>query len=98
MDNNRISKEGVMRYLKNELKEYKQNIGKISADERKELHEWVADGNSVYSNPYYLYGENGHLMDYIEACRINEDMWKNPQNYKYGTGCESEMSDSEEPF
>jgi hypothetical protein len=39
--------------LRRELKEYLVTISDLTADEHKELHEWVADGNSVYDNGYY---------------------------------------------
>ena len=54
-------------YLR-QLKEY-EATKRLKADERKMLREWVYDWNSVYSNPFYVYDEDGKLMDYISAYR-----------------------------
>jgi len=54
-------------YLR-QLKEY-EATKRLSADERKGLREWVSDRNSVYSNPFHVYGGDGKLVDYISACR-----------------------------
>jgi len=64
-----------------ELKSYEAEIEDLTDEERKDLHEWVADGNSVYDNPYYMSEDNGKPMDYIEAIRITADMRENPENY-----------------
>ncbi len=61
-------------FLRRKLKEYIGTIGIMTEDEKKELHEWVAAGNSVHDNPYYNYGEDGHPMDYITAIRFNRDL------------------------
>ena len=50
----------------------------------------------MYDNPHYLYEEDGRPMSYIEANRIAEDMFRNPQNYILDF--EPELSESEEPF
>lgn len=67
-------------FLRRELKEYKGTIGVMTEDEKKELYEWVAAGNSVHDNPYYIYGEDGHPMDYITAIRLNEDLCEEMKN------------------
>ena len=41
----------------------------------------MAHGNSVNSNPHMLYGENGCLMDFINASRIAEDIAAYPEQY-----------------
>ena len=54
--------------LHNEMKSY-EATSKLKADERQSLLEWVAGGNSVDRNPFYVYSEDGKLMDYISAFR-----------------------------
>lgn len=66
------------------LKEYVGLFDSMTAGEKDGLREWMAHGNSVNSNPYSLYGENGSLMDYIAARRTAEDMAANPQDYYRG--------------
>jgi hypothetical protein len=70
--------------LHRELKEYEATISDLTVAERKELREWVAKGNSVYDNGYYMAGEDGNPTDYITANRITADMVKNPQDYNFG--------------
>lgn len=60
-------------YLRNEANEYLLNAD-VTPDERREVLEWVKSGNSVYSNPWYLYDESGHSMDYITAMRTVPDL------------------------
>lgn len=67
-----------------ELRAYEADIDDMTVDERKNLRKWVADGNSVHDNPFELYKESGCLMDYIEGCRIGEDMLNNPDDYLFG--------------
>jgi hypothetical protein len=62
--------------LRKELKEYLEVIGSLTGDEKKELCEWVAVGNSVNDNPYMLYDESGWPMDFINGCRISNDIFK----------------------
>ena len=62
-------------YLRAELKEYMKTIGGLSATEKQELRAWVADDNSVYDNPFLLYGEDGWPMDYINASRVETEMY-----------------------
>jgi hypothetical protein len=74
----------LMNMIKKELdtlKEYEEMLESMSTEEKEELREWMAQGYSVNSNPYMLYGENGCLMDLIDAIRINEDMCNNPEHY-----------------
>jgi len=57
-----------------ELKQYLAVIGHLTEDEKNELREWVADGNSVYENPYMIFDESGCPMDFINGCRIGIDL------------------------
>jgi len=54
--------------LQEEMKAY-EAVRRLKADEHKLLVEWVADGNSVYRNPFYMYDDDGDLIDYISAYR-----------------------------
>ena len=60
-------------YLRREACEYLRGA-QITPEERLETLEWVKSGNSVYSNPWYLYDESGHSMDYITAMRTVPDL------------------------
>ena len=70
--------------LYKDLRQYEATVGRLTPNERKELREWVAAGNDVHCNPYLLYGENGHPLDFITAGRIAEDMRCNPDDYSWG--------------
>ena len=63
------------------LQKYEDMFDNMTADEKGELREWMANGNSVNSNPHLIYGENGCLMDFIDASRTAEDMTANPEDY-----------------
>jgi hypothetical protein len=60
---------------------YLLTIDDVTEDERRDLDEWVAQGYSVYDNPYTLYDERGQPMDYINGCRVGLDMAENPSLY-----------------
>jgi len=60
------------------LHEYEEMCDEMTAEEKHELREWIVDGNSVNSNPYTIYEENGTLMDFINAMRLAEEMAANP--------------------
>jgi hypothetical protein len=45
------TKSEIRHELRRELKLYETSVGILAPDERKMLHEWVADGNGVYDNP-----------------------------------------------
>ena len=64
------------------LNEYEEMFDEISAEEKNELCEWMAQGKSVNSNPHLLYGENGCLLDFLSAIRTSEDMVLNPDDYQ----------------
>ena len=56
--------------LRKELREYMSAIGDITDDEKNNLYEWVASGNSAYDNPYYYSDDRGNPMDYISTMRV----------------------------
>jgi hypothetical protein len=73
-------------YLRNELrtlKEYEEMFDRMTAEEKDELREWMAQGNSVNGNPHLLYGENGCLMDFIAAGRTAREMDANPEHFRW---------------
>ena len=67
--------------MRRELKQYEASFADLMPDERKALHEWVADGNSVRDNPSLIAGEDGNPLCYITAIRLVADMWNNPGDY-----------------
>jgi hypothetical protein len=83
------------------LQEYVKMFDSMTIEEKDELREWMANGNSINSNPYLLYGENGVLMDFIDARRTNEDMMANPEQYR-GIDVEGDdsgrLEDTDMPF
>jgi len=75
------TKKEIKDFLIAELAEYETGIGCITEEERESLREWVTGGNSPYCNPWLHANENGFLMDYIQAFRIDVDMCNNPGDY-----------------
>ena len=73
----------IRNVLRRELKQYEASIGDLAPEERKELHKWVADGNNVYENAYWLAGEDGNPLCYIAAMRLVSDMVVNPVDYGF---------------
>jgi len=60
------------------LETYLLTIGDITEDEKHDLLQWVAAGNSVYDNPYLIYDDSGRLVDFINGCRIGIEMAEDP--------------------
>ena len=54
--------------LHGEMKAYESGR-RLKPNERKSLREWVAEGNSVFRNPFYVYDSEGNHVDYISAYR-----------------------------
>jgi hypothetical protein len=75
------TKRETRNVLRMELKEYEASVGNLTPDERKALHGWVADGNSVYNNFSCIAGEDGNPLCYIAAIRLLADMWNYPEDY-----------------
>jgi hypothetical protein len=46
----------------------------ITPVERKSLLEWVNDGNSVYDNPWYVSGEDGWPLNFVDAQRFIDEL------------------------
>ena len=62
--------------LRKELKDYLLVVGPLTENERMELREWIMAGNSIKDNPYMLYDESGWPMDFINGCRVGDDLWE----------------------
>jgi len=82
------TKKEYMAILRKDLREYEAKIGDVTAEERKDLRKWVADGHSPYENPCLFCDDDGYVMDFITAVRIWEDMSNDPEAY-------SRVSDTE---
>lgn len=74
----------------NKLNEYIEMFDHMTQDEKNELREWVAHGKSVNSNPHLLYGENGCLIDFISANRMDDEMAADPECFQFTDVVEDE--------
>ena len=70
MDINEIEENNL---LLESLKEYEMTTD-MTSDERYSLHEWVSEGHSPYTNPYYISNEKGYPMDYVAALQLSEEI------------------------
>jgi hypothetical protein len=84
------TKRKIRAELRKQLKQYEvfvddldRRFSEATPDERKALHDWVADGNSVYDNPSCLAGEDGKPLCYIAAVRLAVDMLNHPEDYSF---------------
>jgi hypothetical protein len=66
----KVTKER-MRFLQRELREYEKNT-EMTDEERKELHEWVADGYSVHENSAMAWTDYGVPCDFLFVYREEE--------------------------
>ena len=78
---NMYTRREMRNALRRELKQYEASFVDLMPNERKSLHEWVADGNSVRDNPSFIAGDDGNPLCYITAIRLVADMWNNPEDY-----------------
>jgi len=64
------------------------------------LEEWVADGNSVYDNPFSVYDDSGRLMDFINGCRIGMELAEDFLRFYVGAPDDTDNSvcDEDPPF
>jgi hypothetical protein len=58
-----------------------ESFGDAALDERKALHEWVVNGNSVFDNAWGIASEDGNPLSFIEAFRLVVDMSSYPEDY-----------------
>jgi len=83
-DNNYDYPDGDVREaLQHELALFEASFGKFKPYERKGLREWVACGNSVFDNPYYLYDDSGWPMDFVSAKRTAALLAAENKNNKF---------------
>lgn len=64
----------IITYLNEELDKFKETHT-MTQDELDAIEIWVNNGNSVYNNPYMVYGENGLPLDFLTAYRDNEEIY-----------------------
>lgn len=65
-------KREIRELLEKQLKEYESNV-KLTKEERRELHEWVASGQSPYDNGSYLCDCTGVPLDFVHALRLEKE-------------------------
>ena len=46
----------------------------MTAEERRRLRKWIADGNDAADNPWLMAGEDGRPLDFITAGREMLDL------------------------
>ena len=46
----------------------------MTKDEKKELAQWVSEGNSPYANPWWICSEHNRQFGFLEASRFIDDM------------------------
>jgi hypothetical protein len=46
----------------------------MTAEERRRLRKWIADGNDAADNPWLMAGEDGRPLDFITAWREMLDL------------------------
>ena len=61
--------------IRQELRDF-ENTYPMTLSEKKEVHKWISDGNSIYTNPWYWYYGNGNEMNYLDALRFEEELYK----------------------
>ena len=61
--------------IRQELRDF-ENTYPMTLIERKEVHKWVSDGNSIYTNPWYWYYENGNEMNYLDALKFEKELYE----------------------
>jgi hypothetical protein len=89
--------QSIRKMLQKQLREFEPTICDMTAQERKELREWVKYGNDVFDNPWCISWENGWPMDYIHALRFHNDMVEEMAHFRWTTAQES-CQDDDTPF
>jgi hypothetical protein len=51
-----------------------ENTYPMTPSERNEVNKWVSNGNSIYTNPWYWYYENGNEMNFLDALRFEKEL------------------------
>ena len=76
-----------MNRLEKELKEYLK-ITPVNEEELEALKEWVADGNSVHTNPSMATDEHGNPSDFLLDYRYHAEIYEELEQL---SGKEKEM-------
>ena len=63
---------------------YVQTFDDITDDEMNQLYEWVARGHSVFNNPCFIYDDKGLPMDFINGCRVDDELCEDYSNHLLG--------------
>ena len=66
-------KREIRELLEKQPKEYESRV-KMTREERRELHKWVASGRSPYDNGSYLSDCAGIPLDFVRALRLEHDL------------------------
>ena len=61
--------------IRRQLRDF-ENTYPMTLSERKEVHKWVSDENSINTNPWYWYYENGNEMNYLDALRFEKELYE----------------------
>ena len=64
-----------MNRIEKELKEYLKTTS-VNEEELEALKEWVADGNSVHTNPSMATDEHGNPSDFLLDYRYHAEIYK----------------------
>ena len=76
-----------MNRIEKELKEYLKTTS-VNEEELEALKEWVADGNSVHTNPSMATDEHGNPSDFLLDYRYHAEIYKELEQL---SGKEKEM-------
>ena len=91
----------IKRLQRQIVETYLLAVDDVTELEKRGLEDWLADGNSVFDNPYSVCNGSGLPMDFINGCRVGFDMYCNPSHYPGGVGPEGQIvnwDDDELPF
>lgn len=58
--------------LTEQLRQYEKEM-RMTSEERKELHKWVASGRSPYDNGDYICSDSGYPLDFVSALRFEAE-------------------------
>jgi len=71
--NLRLEEHTKSELLVRELEEYEATTI-MTNEEKTALHDWVAEGNSIYENDSCYSQENGKPMKFLDAYRYNQEV------------------------
>ena len=63
------------------METYLLTIDGITEDEMNDVEKWVAGGRSVYDNPCLIWDGSGRPMDFVNACRLDAEMSRDPSQF-----------------